>query len=74
MGVKMKKLECDVKAFIINSIHRNVSVIKEYYSISELNMIKSEYISGIWLGLISLGYKIDEEFGVEMINAWDNAY
>ena len=70
----MKKLECDIKEFIINSITRNVSAIKEYYSISELNMIKTGYISGIWLGLISQGYEINEEFGVEMINAWDNAY
>lgn len=68
----MKELNVNIEKSIIESITRYASANKLYDTTTEM-ILKSGFISGIWMGLISAGYNYNVEFSNIMYNAWDNA-
>lgn len=71
-GRKMKELDINIKKSIIESITRYASANKRYDGSLETDL-KSGFISGLWMGLISAGYKYNVEFSNVMYDVWDNA-
>lgn len=68
----MKELDINIKKSIVESITRYASVNKGYDETLETDL-KSGFMTGLWMGLISAGYKYNVEFSNVMYDTWDNA-
>ena len=68
----MREIDDRIKKSIIDSITEYVASNKRYYSVLELAAIKTGFMTGVWMGLISAGYKYNALFSNIMDDVWDN--
>lgn len=69
----MKKLTIIQKEYINTVTEISAKSCKKYFDTCDTLLKKSSFISGIWVGLIAVGFDYDSVYDDEILEIWDKA-